>query len=102
MAKMLWFGDIADWGVLCPGGNCCIYDSFFLRIIERYFDEGVDYFSEFWRFLFTLWSAGVGFCRVSRQNSVEKHTLEVAGTAFCRENLAKYSAVAASVNPINT
>ncbi|WP_271867406.1 hypothetical protein [Ligilactobacillus ruminis] len=33
---------------------------------------------------------------------VEKQTLAAASTAFCRENLAKYSAVAASVNPINT
>ena len=37
-----------------------------------------------------------------RQKRVEKQTLAAASTAFCRENLAKYSAVAASVNPINT
>ncbi|EFZ35855.1 hypothetical protein HMPREF0542_10039 [Ligilactobacillus ruminis ATCC 25644] len=39
---------------------------------------------------------------MSRQKRVEKQTLAAASTAFCRENLAKYSAVAASVNPINT
>ncbi|EGM51698.1 hypothetical protein LRU_01212 [Ligilactobacillus ruminis SPM0211] len=37
-----------------------------------------------------------------RQKRVEKRTLAAASTAFCRENLAKYSVVAASVNPINT
>ena len=41
---------------------------------------------------------GVG----GKQKRVEKRTLAAASTAFCRENLAKYSAVAASVNPINT
>ena len=62
----------------------------------------VDKKRSFCFFLSTLRSARGTFEGSGRQKRVEKRTLAAASTAFCRENLAKYSVVAASVNPINT